>query len=534
MEKQKVARLIKQAVEREAAIRELEAALAEARTAAAPDTPAAEAERAAALEEQNRALALENTRCGQLVSRWQLMWQLCCLWVLPSTRVACTQLPARQRTADPATPHPSILLPSSLRAKLTHAFDLLRTYQHKVRVLDATVGVAGAASGHSSRPVTPVGQLAASGCSGHGEACTAATACPGVESRLLAQRLESLEGSACSTHCNAAVLSTPTHGSSGTHFHAPGAACCGQLSPVAEGGAEGASPGLASSSAAAAAAAAGERSPAGGVMPAADSSSLQLVQPGAPALPQLETLKMLAQALLEAQAEVAAKQQQQQQQQQQHWGSASTEAPGGQAALAAAGHLPTAMAVPPHAQLVFDASLGPCGGFLINQQPTAGCGSAGQCCGDAAPPSQAHGRQTGIASSNSGSSAEDAHRPPVAVLPPDQTYGLKSSCSGDSGQWGGGAARAAGRCGSGEWSGGCSWVGGSSQRGSGSASLRPLDFGDDLLALVQDVENIGWRHAERGHGRAGAGHASGHWSEHGVGSGAPYEENDVLLILEQL
>lgn len=94
-EKQKVARLIKQAVEREAAIRELEAALAEARAvsaAAAPDTPAAEAERAAALEEQNRALALENTRCSLLVSRWQLKRQLCCLWLLPSTRVACTQL----------------------------------------------------------------------------------------------------------------------------------------------------------------------------------------------------------------------------------------------------------------------------------------------------------------------------------------------------------------------------------------------------------------------------------------------------------
>ena len=440
---------------------------------------------------------------------------------------------ARQLTADPATPHPSILLPSSLRAKLTHAFDLLRTYQHKVRVLDATVAVAGAASVHSSRPVTPAGQLAAAGCSGRGEACAAATACQGVDSQLLAVRLESLEGSACSTHCNAAVLSTPTHGSSGTQFHAPGAACCGQLSPVAEGGAEGASPGLASSSAAAPAAAAGQRSPSSGVLPAAD-SGLQLVQPGAPALPQLKTLKMLAQALLEAQAEVAAKQQQQQQQQQQNWGSAGTEAPGGQAAPAAAGHLPAAMAIPPHAQLVFDASLGPCGGFLISQQPATGCGSAGRCCGDAAPPSQAHGRQTGIASSNSGSSAGDAHRPPLAVRPPEQNYGLNSSSSRDSGQWGSGAARTVGHCGSGEWSGSCSWAGGSSQRGCGSASLRPLDFGDDLLALVQDVENIGWRHAERGHSRAGAGHASGHWSEHGVGSGSLYEENDVLLILEQL
>lgn len=68
-EKQKVAHLIKQTVEKEAAIRELEAALAEARAAAAAaaDSPEAAA-RAAALEEQNHALALENTRCGLLPS----------------------------------------------------------------------------------------------------------------------------------------------------------------------------------------------------------------------------------------------------------------------------------------------------------------------------------------------------------------------------------------------------------------------------------------------------------------------------------
>lgn len=73
-EKQKVARLIKQAVEREAAIRELEGALAEARAAAAAAAEGAEpAGRAAALEEQNHALALENTRCGASGQMWALI-----------------------------------------------------------------------------------------------------------------------------------------------------------------------------------------------------------------------------------------------------------------------------------------------------------------------------------------------------------------------------------------------------------------------------------------------------------------------------
>lgn len=67
-EKQKVARLIKQVVEKEAAIKELQAALAEARAAAAGAAGAGgETDaHAAALEEQNQELARENTRCGCL------------------------------------------------------------------------------------------------------------------------------------------------------------------------------------------------------------------------------------------------------------------------------------------------------------------------------------------------------------------------------------------------------------------------------------------------------------------------------------
>ena len=90
-EKQKVAGLIKQAVEREAAIRELEAALGEARAAAAAAAEGGNAGgRAAALEEQNRGLALENTR-----------------WVLPCRRLAALRTIARapeHQTLLPARP----------------------------------------------------------------------------------------------------------------------------------------------------------------------------------------------------------------------------------------------------------------------------------------------------------------------------------------------------------------------------------------------------------------------------------------------
>lgn len=52
---------------------------------------------------------------------------------------------------------PAALIPllTSLRAKLTHAFGLLRTYQHKVRVLDATLEATGGSSCTRSRPTTP-------------------------------------------------------------------------------------------------------------------------------------------------------------------------------------------------------------------------------------------------------------------------------------------------------------------------------------------------------------------------------------------
>lgn len=397
--------------------------------------------------------------------------------------------------------HPPLLAtnppPSSLRAKLTHAFDLLRTYQHKVRVLDATVAVTGAPSVHSSRPVSPAGY------SGGGPA--PAAACLGVDPQLLATQLDALGGGPSSIQC--AMLSTPQRHGDGGQCRAAGAACgagC-QLSPVAEGGAEGVSPARAPRSAPAA----GQHSPGSGMLPAAD-SSLQLVSSGTASLPQLETLKMLAQALLEAQAEVSAKQQRREQ-----WGAAAAQPPSGHAALAGGPQLPAPAAtpqpaqlpsvVPPHAQLVFDASVGPCGGFLISQQPAATCSSGGLGGGSS-------GTARMDAQSCSSSPAGDVHRQPLVAVQQQQ-----QQCS---------SMRGAG--------GSSAWAGDGAHQGCLLAIPPPLEFADDLLELVHDVENIDGRHAGQdwSSSRAATACAGGPWGEHA--SDALYEENDVLSLLEQL
>lgn len=91
--------------------------------------------------------------CLQLswINRESLVWEATSAALLAPALIPCLALLS---TLPPPCAR-------SLRAKLSHAFDLLRTYQHKVRVLDATVALTGTASAPASRPVTPLGGTAA-------------------------------------------------------------------------------------------------------------------------------------------------------------------------------------------------------------------------------------------------------------------------------------------------------------------------------------------------------------------------------------
>ncbi|KAL4435200.1 hypothetical protein ABPG77_001882 [Micractinium sp. CCAP 211/92] len=221
-EKEKVARLICQVVEKETQLRELEekAAFSDGMSAGAG---AAKAEQ---LTEQNAQLARENT---------------------------------------------------SLRAKLTHAFDVLRAYQHKCRLLDATAQVAEVAT---SRPTTPAWTAAAAGTLHATKlALVGASSASGddLADTILGEagRARGLERSLAA----AALLPAQSR----------------QLSPVAEAPWESQHP-----QAAQACEFLHPSNP-------CRTSSIGLAPPQA-VLPQLETLQLMAQALLEAQANILAKQ----------------------------------------------------------------------------------------------------------------------------------------------------------------------------------------------------------------------------------
>ena len=145
----------------------------------------------------------------------------------------------------------------SLRAKLTHALELLRTYQHKLRVLDATLEVT------ASRPTTPT--------------------------HPRSSQLGSLATRSAGCAADQQLLPVP-------------------LSPITEGSAEGGSP---SSSLAEAVAAMGRHHlPAHGMGAYSIAMDLGHGSSDATSAVQPPLLKLLAQALVQAQAEVLGQQQQ--------------------------------------------------------------------------------------------------------------------------------------------------------------------------------------------------------------------------------
>lgn len=214
----------------------------------------------------------------------------------------------------------------SLRAKLTHAFDLLRAYQHKCRVLDATIQVAAAAG---SRPTTPSWPGAAAGSLGlpppllaaqmavlgAGDASFESMASSVCEEAESAEELDAPPAPAASPPATSRQLSPvaeePSEGSFGAdpcrsaHPYGAGRAVAGQLGCLH----------VLHSGPTAQAAVQAQLLPCGPMPPrawedgsdAGGASSVELAAPQA-VLPQLETLRLMAQALLEAQANVAAKQ----------------------------------------------------------------------------------------------------------------------------------------------------------------------------------------------------------------------------------
>lgn len=394
-----------------------------------------------------------------------------------------------QPLPQPSSTPAAHLCVRSLRAKLSHAFDLLRTYQHKCRVLDATVQVT------SSRPASPGCQTPAAAAAAGGWGGI------GVDAQQLAGCLSLLESSRDGSMPVAPVCAAGQR-SSDTEA-AAGYASSRQLSPVEEGPWEGASP--AGHSQALPSSAGSVQQPQ--LLPAATQSAAQRPAPASPAppsaagvatrcaavppdsaqvashpLPQLEALKMLAQALLEAQAEVAAKQQQQ--------------------AVEAAGLLPALRL--PRGALVFDACLGPYGGYLIAPPPPDS-----QCAGS---DGSVDGGRTISSGSTQPSKSQAPERVPLAAVPQHAAERNDSSptrCQ---------SLASPGRPGS------------SSGRGG-----RELVIDDCLMDLLRDVESMAPQQ------RSGSGRAVPGLQPASYGTLLPavqaeasslYEENDLLCTLD--
>lgn len=324
-EKRKVAHLIRQVVEKEAQIRQLEE---EEAATAAGTCAGAGAAKAQQLAEQNAELARENTRCECMLASSGRNGDVVNI-LLCSRRTSCI---IGHLGLDPC----AACFQCSLRAKLTHAFDLLRAYQHKCRVLDATAQVAAAAA---ARPTTPAWPDAAAGG-------------PCLSPALLAAHLAVVGADRAHTEsvastCGEAEESGVLEGNLAGAAALPPARSM-QLSPVAEAPWEGsysfdaAGPAETASSRAATAATAAlvtaqqldslqvvHHGPAGPAAACAQylqaapsiAQTQDLCQPSSVSaagkaeaaapqavLPQLETLRLMAQALLEAQANIAAKQ----------------------------------------------------------------------------------------------------------------------------------------------------------------------------------------------------------------------------------
>lgn len=525
-EKQKVARLIQQVVEKERAIKDLEAALAGAEAAAAAG--GGDDGRAAALEEQNRELARENTRWMLVAGSPAAGGQGPGGGMRSCTGARSPPLGSRLFLTLP-TPAPC---PRSLRAKLSHAFELLRTYQHKCRVLDATVAVtAGPLAG--SRPVTPLSNCELPAALDYAaEQQQQLAACPAADSdgsrreepQQAADRLRLLHHDGGSRGDTAMGSAASCCDQPCTPLHANGGQGClgaavaaetegwggGTLSPVAEGACEGPTPARQAPDQQQ------ERQQSGAGSYDSGTQAQRAEPNGAApqaALPQLETLKLLARALLEAQAEVAAQlPQRQPQRQDSHAGPAPPCALASSSTEASQPCIPapqsSAAAATPVGQLVYDAFLGPCGGYLIS--PSAG--SAG---GEArAPPLPAA-----------------AGRPPLAERQQQDGTARASACSMGVGPAPGEERPTA-------------WRPAGCHSGRGGGWPEP-DFDQSLMDLVDDVENMmqgaAWSAADGlgsgrlgGSGAAPAGLAGSGECGGGGSSCALYEENDLLSLIHQL
>eukprot|EP00887_Chlorella_sp_A99_P008089 scaffold12.g8089.t1 len=380
-EKAKVAGLLAQVVEREKAVERLQADLDAERKRGAGQL--------GHLQETNRELALENT---------------------------------------------------SLRTKLEHAFELLRRYQHKLRVLDATLEVTG------SRPTTPAAWAG------------------GLP-----------EGAA-------------PHG----------------LSPIAEGTGEGVSPG----SGGCRQAAAGQSGVDGGA-----------AEPESPLRAQMGALSLLAQALVDAQAEVLGRRQLEQQ-----GGGAQRLRPpgphGGSACPPLVPLLRTGAAA--GLMLQFDPNAGPMGGFVILPPPPA-TSSGGSAAAVLSSPGEAAGSTAGnqaqhsqfiLSSSSPSSDATGSRSPPRGV--PAGGAPSPSSSSGDAPvpacpqPAGGHAPRLALPMPGRRWEPPCS-----------------LEFDSSLMELVEEVERMGTWQVEGtscGWGRSSGRGTCGHdlWDEHEGAAMHPY------------